>query len=117
MRPSPDHAGPVEFPRPTPTQLPFPDASFEAAHPSGFALFTSAARAGRQRVRAVCSCRAGALAVTVWDEPQRTALFDAVLAALDDSGATPPPTSPTSGRFLPVLDDGAIRTLLDGKVS
>jgi SAM-dependent methyltransferase len=104
----------VEFRQADAHQLPFPDASFDAVT-AGFALLHLGRpeQAVSEFVRVLVP--GGTLAVTVWDEPQRTALFDAVLAALDASGATPPPDIPDGPAFFRFSSDGAIRTLLDGQ--
>ena len=104
----------VEFRQADAHQLPFADDSFDAIT-ANFALMHLGRpeRAVSEFVRVLAP--GGTLAVTVWDQPERTALFEAVLAALDSCGATPPPDIPAGPAFFRFSTDGELTALLEGQ--
>jgi SAM-dependent methyltransferase len=103
----------VEFRHTDAHRLPFPDFSFDAIT-ANFALMHLGRpeEAVAEFVRVLAP--GGTLAVTVWDEPHRTALFDTVLAALDACGAAAPTDIPTGPAFFRFSTDDELRSLLEG---
>lgn len=95
-------------------QLPFAGGSFDAIT-GNFALM----HLGRPEHAVAEFARVlvpgGTLAVTVWDEPERTALFGAVLAALDACGAAPPADIPAGPAFFRFSTDDELTALLEGQ--
>lgn len=102
----------TQFRRADAHQLPFPDASFDAVT-GNFAIL----HLGRPE-RAVAEFArvlvpGGILAVTVWDQPERTAMFGALLGALDACGARPPDDIPAGPPFFRFSADDELRALLE----
>lgn len=93
-------------------ELPFADACFDAVA-GNFALLHLGRpeRAVGEFARVLAP--GGRLALTVWDEPERAALFGAVLEALDACGATPPDSVPAGPPFFRFSADPALRALLE----
>ena len=104
----------AEFRQADAHQLPFDDGSFDAIT-GNFAMLHLGRpeHAVGEFVRVLVP--GGTLAVTVWDEPDRTALFEAVLAAFDASGTTPPPDIPAGPAFFRFSTDDELTALLEGQ--
>lgn len=104
----------AEFRRADAHDLPFPDDSFDAVT-GNFALLHLGRpeHAVGEFVRVLVP--GGRLAVTVWDEPGRVLVFDAVSEALDACGAAPPKDIPVGPAFSRFSADDEFRALLEGQ--
>jgi ubiquinone/menaquinone biosynthesis C-methylase UbiE len=102
----------VDFRRADGHALPFDDACFDAVTAS-FALMHlgSPEQAMGEWVRVAVP--GGRVAVTVWDERPRVALFAAILDALDQCGATWPAHIPDGPSFFRFSEDAELRALLE----
>jgi ubiquinone/menaquinone biosynthesis C-methylase UbiE len=102
----------IEFRQADAHELPFTDACFDAVT-GNFALLHLGRpeRAAAEFTRVLAP--GGRLALTVWDEPERAALFGAVLEALDACGATPPDHLPAGPPFFRFSADAELRALLE----
>ena len=93
--------------------LPFPDGSFDAVV-ANFLLLHSGApeRAVAEFSRVLAP--GGRVAVTVWDVPERAAMFGIALAAVGDAGAAPPGDLPVGPDFFRFSVDEEFDALLAG---
>lgn len=101
----------VDFRRADAYALPFEDGAFEAVVINFGILHIG------EPERVVVEARrvlvpGGRMAMTVWDEPGRSALFGLVHAALADVGAAPPPGIPVGPDFFRFSDDTEFEALL-----
>jgi ubiquinone/menaquinone biosynthesis C-methylase UbiE len=104
----------IEFRQADAHELPFTDACFDAVT-GNFALLHLGRpeRAVGEFTRVLAP--GGRLALTVWDEPERAALFGAVLEALDACGATPPDDIPAGPSFFRFSADAELRALFEAQ--
>jgi SAM-dependent methyltransferase len=93
--------------------LPFPDGSFDAVV-ANFLLLHSGApeRAVAEFARVLAP--GGRVALTVWDVPERAAMFGIALGAVGDAGAVPPGDLPVGPDFFRFSDDEEFDALLAG---
>jgi SAM-dependent methyltransferase len=106
------HPG-IEFRPADAHRLSFADASFDAVV-AGFLLphlgDHQAAVAELARVLEP----GGRMALSTWDAPERVAVLGAVVAAVAEAGAQPPPDLPPGPPFFRFSDDAALAALLRG---
>jgi SAM-dependent methyltransferase len=103
----------VEFVHGDATDLPFPDASFDAVV-AAFVLL----HLGRPERAAAEASRAlvpgGRAAFTVWDEPSRARWLGVILDAVAAAGAQPPAEMPPGPPLFKYADDDELAGLLSG---
>jgi SAM-dependent methyltransferase len=95
------------------TELPFPDASFDAVVGNLVILHVGEPeRVARESVRVLVP--GGRLALSTWDAPERSPLFAALLAAIGEVGVAPPAELPDGPPFFRFAEDAEFRRLLVG---
>jgi SAM-dependent methyltransferase len=106
------HPG-VEFRQADAQALPFEDASFDAVV-GNFAILHLGRpeRAVAEFVRTIAP--GGALALTVWDLPERMRIIGVLLDAVHEVGATPPEDLPVGPDFFRFAVDDEFDALLSG---
>ncbi|MBA2575514.1 MAG: class I SAM-dependent methyltransferase [Euzebyaceae bacterium] len=94
-------------------RLDFADASFDAVV-AGFLLphLGDHHAAAAELVRVLEP--GGRLALSTWDAPERVAVLGAVVAAVGEAGAQPPPDLPPGPPFFAFSDDTELTALLNG---
>lgn len=106
------HPG-IEFRQGDAEELPFADASFDAAV-AGFVLL----HLGRPEQAAAEAARVlapgGLAAFTVWDEPVRCRFLGVLIDAVAEAGATPPADLPAGPPIFRFADDAEFASLLSG---
>jgi len=101
----------IEFRRGDAQELPFGDGAFDAVVANFLILHVGRPEAvARELARVVVP--GGALALTVWDVPQRARIFDLFLGAVADAGAATPAAIPVGPDFFRFSDDGEFDRLL-----
>jgi SAM-dependent methyltransferase len=101
----------VEFVLGDATELPFADASFDAA--VGAFLLLHLGRPEQAVAEAARVLAPGGRAgFTVWDEPSRSRWLGVVFEAFTDAGAKPPPSVPHGPHFFALADESAFTRLL-----
>jgi SAM-dependent methyltransferase len=103
----------AEFRRADAHDLPFPDVSFDAVT-GNFAILHLGRPDQALRECARVLVPGGPVAITVWDEPERAALFGALLEALASCDAAPPGDIPAGPPFFWFSVDREFRALLEG---
>jgi SAM-dependent methyltransferase len=103
----------IEFRQGDVHDLPLENASFDAAVANFLILHVGRPEvAARELARVLVP--GGAVALTVWDVPEHTRLFDLFLGAVADAGASVPAAIPTGPDFFRFSDDGELDALLRG---
>jgi SAM-dependent methyltransferase len=106
------HPG-LEFRRADAEDLPFADASFDAALAAFLVNHLPHPERGAAELRRVVA-PGGRVAVAMWDQPERVeflGLFDAAMRAANVNRTLAFPPGPAAFRF---ADEGELRTLLEG---
>jgi SAM-dependent methyltransferase len=103
----------IEFVQASAVQLPFGDESFDAVVGNFMILHVAEPeRVARELVRVL---RPGAsVALSTWDLPERTLIFEVMLDAVAETGALPPDDLPAGPPFFRFADDGEFARLLTG---
>jgi ubiquinone/menaquinone biosynthesis C-methylase UbiE len=93
------------------TELPFPDASFDAVFGNLVILHVGRPElVARESVRVLAP--GGRLALSTWDAPERSPLFAALIAAIGAVGVAPPADLPGGPSFFRFADDAEFTGLL-----
>jgi SAM-dependent methyltransferase len=93
------------------TDLPFPDASFDAAVGNLVIQHVGEpARAARELARVLVA--GGRVALSTWDAPERSPFFAALLGAIADARVPPPSEVPPGPSFFQFADDAAFHAVL-----
>jgi SAM-dependent methyltransferase len=101
----------LEFRQADVHDLPLDDRSFDAVVANFLILHSGRPeRAASELTRVLAP--GGRLAATVWDFPDRTALFGLFLGAVADAGAAPPAAIPAGPDFFRFSDEGEFDALL-----
>jgi SAM-dependent methyltransferase len=103
----------IEFRRGDVHDLPLEDGAFDAVVANFLILHVGRPELAVGELARVLA-PGGALALTVWDAPERTRLFDLFLGAVADAGATAPEAIPVGPDFFRFSDDDAFDALLRG---
>lgn len=86
------------------TELPFPEASFDAVVGNLLILHVGQPElVARESVRVLVPD--GRLALSTWDAPERSPLFAALITAIGDAGVPPPADLPSGPSFFRFADD------------
>ena len=94
------------------TQLPFADDSFDAAVGNiVIQHIGEPERAARELARVLASD--GAVALSTWDEPERSPFFAALLGAVADAEIPSPSEVPAGPSFFQFADEEVFRSLLE----
>jgi SAM-dependent methyltransferase len=93
--------------------LPLEDASFDAVVANFLILHVGRPELAASELARVLK-PGGRLALTVWDVPERTRLFDLFLGAVADAGAAAPDAIPPGPDFFRFSDDPEFDALLQG---
>jgi ubiquinone/menaquinone biosynthesis C-methylase UbiE len=94
----------LQFQKASATELPFPDESFDAVVGNLVILHVGEPElVARESGRVVAP--GGRLALSIWDIPDRSPFFAAVLAAVADEGVAPSPDLPAGPSFFRFAED------------
>jgi SAM-dependent methyltransferase len=93
--------------------LPIEDGAFDAVVANFLILHVGRPEVAVSELARVLA-PGGRLALTVWDVPERTRLFDLFLGAVADAGATAPDAIPAGPDFFRFSDDDEFDALLRG---
>jgi SAM-dependent methyltransferase len=103
----------IEFLQGDVHDLPLEDASFDAVVANFLILHVGRPELAASELTRVLK-PGGALALTVWDVPERTRLFDLFLGAVAEAGARAPAAIPAGPDFFRFSDDDEFDALLRG---
>ena len=95
------------------TELPFAEESFDAAVGNLLILHVGEPEKAAQELARVV-VPDGRVALSTWDVPERSPLFNALLGAVADAEASTPSEVPHRPSFFQFGEDDAFRALLDG---
>jgi SAM-dependent methyltransferase len=101
----------ARFVRASATELPFADESFDAGVGNFVILHIGEpARAVRELARVLVP--GGRVALSTWDDPERSPFFAAILGAVADAGVPPPSDIPPGPSFFQFSDEAVFVDLL-----
>jgi SAM-dependent methyltransferase len=101
----------IEFVKASAAALPFGDESFDAVVGNFVVLHVGEPERVAREIARVLR-RGGSAALSTWDVPERTLIFEVVLGAIAETGALPPDDLPPGPPFFRFADDGEFSRLL-----